>query len=171
MRQIKLLTTALAIGSLLALGACKKDEKKNEDDTAKTDEGKTDDGAGKTTDTAANPCEGKTDEGGGGDMSMDDKKAMAEKVVAMFEAVGKAVQDNESDCNAMAAGIQKISDENKELTAKAKTMDDDPEFKKWFDETHGEKVKAVMTGAITAMMKNCAEDKGVQAAFTSLTGE
>lgn len=172
MRSLKMITTALAIGSLLALGACKKDDKKKEDDKG-ADKGTADDGKGaaKTTDTP-NPCAGKNPcGGGGGAMSMDERKEMAGKVVAMFEAVGKVITENEADCAKMAAGVQKIADENKDLIAKGKAMDDDPEFKKWFDETHGEKVKTVMTAAVTSMMKNCQTDKGVQAAFKSLTGE
>lgn len=174
MRSLKLTISALAIGSLLALGACKKDDKKKEDDKGdKADDGKADDGKGaaKTTDDTANPCAGKNPCGGGGDMSMDDKKAMAGKVVEMFEAVAKVVTDNEADCAKMAEGISKLADENKDLIAKGKNMDDDPEFKKWFDETHGEKLKTTMTGAVTAMMKNCQKDKAVQDAFKKLTGE
>jgi hypothetical protein len=173
MRTLKVITASLAIGSLLAFAACKKDDKKKEDDTTKADE-KTDDttAAGKTTDDTANPC-ANTDENpcGGGDMSMDDKKAMAGKVVTMFEQVAKAVEENAEDCAKMAEAVQKLADDNKELIAQGKSMDEDPEFKKWFDETHGEKLKTTMTGAMTAMMKKCGQDEGVKKAFSSLTGE
>jgi hypothetical protein len=166
--------SALAIGSLLALGACKKDDKKGDDKAADKDKNGDDKGAAKPTDdTAANPCgdDGAKNPCGGGDMSMDDKKAMAEKIVTMFEAVGKAITENEADCAKMAAGVQKIADENKELITKGKALDDDPEFKKWFEETHGEKIKTVMTGAVTSMIKNCKDDEGVKNAFEALTGE
>lgn len=168
MRTLKVIIASLAIGSLLALSACKKDEKK-EDDTAKTDK--------EGDNTAAKPADEKpadekpADDSAGGDMSMDDKKAMAEKVVKMFEEVAKAVEENAEDCAKMAEGVQKIADANKDLIAQGKSMDEDAEFKKWFDETHGEKMKTTMTGAMTAMMKKCGEDEGVKKAFSSLTGE
>lgn len=176
MRTLKVIIASLAIGSLLAFAACKKDEKKGDDKGEKTDKKDGDDTAtaGKTTDDTANPCAGKNPCGGGdGAMSMDDKKKMAGEVITMFENVAKAVEENAEDCAKMAEAVQKVADANKELIAKGQSMrkDDDPEFQKWFDETHGEKLKTTMTGAMTAMMKKCAEDEGVKKAFGAITGQ
>ena len=172
MRTLKVIIASLAIGSLLALSACKKDDKKKEDDTTATDkEGEDTTGAAKTTDDTATDTTATDDTAAGGDMSMDEKKATAEQVVKMFEEVAAAVQANKDDCPKMAAAVEKIAQANKELIAKGKTMDEDAEFKKWFDETHGEKMKATMTGAMTAMMEKCGQDEGVKKAFSTLTGE
>lgn len=172
MRTAKVIIASLAVGSLLAFAACKKDDKDKESDDTADDTTGDDTAAGKTTDdTAANPCANPCGDSSGGDMSMDDKKAMAEKVVKMFDEVKVAVEENVDDCPKMAAAVQEVADANKDLISQGKSMDDDPEFKKWFDETHGEKMKATMTGAMTAMMKKCGEDEDVKAAFQSLTGE
>lgn len=158
MRSRQLITTAVAIGALLAIGACKKGDDKKGDkkgDTADTT------GAAKTT------AETKP----GGDTSLDEKKAMAEKIMAMFEAVGKAMSDNEEDCAKMAATVQKIADDNKALIAQGAKMREDADLKKWFESKHGDRVKAIMTGAVSSMMKKCSNDEGVKKAFEALTAD
>jgi hypothetical protein len=104
-------------------------------------------------------------------MTLEEKKALAGQVVAMFDEVGAAITANEADCAAMATEIDGIATRHADLIAKGKTIDDDPEFKTWFDETHGEHIRTTMGAAVQSMMKNCAEDEGVKAAFQRLAGE
>lgn len=101
----------------------------------------------------------------------EDKKKLAAEVVAMFDAVAAVVKKHSKDCAKMAAGVQRVADKNRGLIEQGKNMDDDAAFRQWFDETYGEKLKATMTEAMTAMMEKCAEDEGVRKAFQSLTGE
>jgi hypothetical protein len=100
-----------------------------------------------------------------------DKKAIAAKIVAMFGELAGALTANEDDCAAMASAIDSVAAGNLELIAQAKAIDDDLEFKRWFEQTHGEQVKAIMTGAMTSMMKNCANDEGVKQAFGRMFGD
>jgi hypothetical protein len=99
------------------------------------------------------------------------RKASAKRVVAMFEAVAAVVKKHAASCDKMAAGIGKVAARNKALIAEAKSLDDEPKFRAWFDQTYGDRLKAVLTEAVTLVMQSCAEDEGVQKAFQSLSGE
>lgn len=105
-----------------------------------------------------------------GTLSLDEKKEIANGVVAMFDEVATAVQANEQDCAAMAAAIDGIATKNADLLARSKKIDGDAdeEFKKWFQQTHVQHVQQTMGGAMQSMQKKCGEDQAVRAAFGRL---
>jgi hypothetical protein len=164
MKTLTKITTVIAIGSLLALGACKKDKKEGGDETA---EGK------KPTDGTENPCAGKENPCAAGKTSMEDKKKMANDMVAMLGEAAKAIEANPEDCAAMAGALNKVADDHKAQIDKIKEMmakgeEKDPAFDAWFKETHQDNMTKTMGSAMGAMMKKCAQDEGVKTAWANI---
>jgi len=166
MRYLKIITASIAIGSLLSLAACKKDEKKADDKGDKGDDKGDDKGATKTTDTdKANPC-------AGGKMSLDAKKDMANKMVGMMGDVATAITAGAEDCAKMTEGLNGVADKHKDFIAKMKEMmakgeEKDPAFDKWFEETHGETMKNTLGPAMVGAAK-CQTDEAFKAAMAKV---
>lgn len=99
------------------------------------------------------------------------KKELAAQVVAMFEEVAAVTTKHVNNCDQMAAGIQRVADKHRPLIEEGKTVDDDENFRNWFDQTYGEKLKQIMTELFGSLMKNCGDHEGVKKSLESLTGE
>lgn len=161
--MIKKTFLVAALASLVATAACKKDEKKDAESAPKTTDTATTD---KATDTAATPDKPAEEAPAetSGDMS---KEELAEKAVGLFKAMNEAAKAGAGDCDKIGADLAKLVQEAKPIIEAGNKMDEDPEAKKWFDETYGEEMETLM-GEMMGSLAPCMDNEAVKSAFEGL---
>lgn len=169
MKRITTLFAALAIASL-ALGGCGKDKKDGEPAAKPADPAAVapaDPAAAAPADpAAAAPADpaAAAPAAAAGDMS---DEQLAEKSIAMMEAMAAAASANKDNCDGMADAMKVIVEGNKDLIAQGKKFDQDEEKKKWFEEKYKDKAEAAAKAMIEPMMA-CGENAKLQEVFKSL---
>ncbi len=163
-----------ALASLVSFSACKKEEKKDAETAPKTTEAAADkaDKAAPTPDKAPAADEAAAADkaapapaaAAAGDMS---REEVAEKAVALFTKLNETVKGANGDCAKVATGLTTVLTEGKSVMEAGKKFDQNEEDKKWFEETHGEKVKGLM-GEMLGALSPCMEDAAVQKALEGL---
>ena len=99
-----------------------------------------------------------------GDMT---REQIAEQAIAMFTKMNDVVKANKNDCEKIASEFTNVVAEYKPFMAAAKKLEEDPENKKWFEETYGEKVTGIMT-EMMGNMSECMQDPAIQKAFEGM---
>ena len=94
-------------------------------------------------------------------------REMAERVLTFSRALVAAAVENENDCDAMGAAMQKLADENRQLIQDAKKYDGDPDFGRFFAENYQETMAKEMQ-PIVKPLSQCGENQQVQEAMKSL---
>ena len=102
--------------------------------------------------------------------TLEGRKAVAERMLVVFDALAGAVTSTETDCVAMAIQIDGIGTTYAADIEAAKNIQDDKEIEAWFKETHAKKLEELARRAMESMMKNCAQDEAVGEAFKKLFG-
>lgn len=95
------------------------------------------------------------------------REQIAEQAVAMFSKMNEIVKTANNDCEKIASEFTTLIAEYKPVMASAKKLDEDPENKKWFEETYGEKVTGIMT-EMMGNMSECMQDPAIQKAFEGM---
>lgn len=107
---------------------------------------------------------------GGAAMSDADFEAKMQKAVAMFTAMGDAVDKGGDDCGAIATSIDKVISDNQAFIEEAKKWDDDPAMDKkgeaWM-EAHKAQVEGPMM-KVGAASQKCSSDAKFQATMAKL---
>jgi hypothetical protein len=94
-------------------------------------------------------------------------REIAERVLTFARALVAAAVENENDCDAMGAAMQKVADENRQLIQDAKRYDGDEDFGRFFAENYQETMAKEMQ-PIVGPLSQCGENKQVQEAMKSL---
>jgi hypothetical protein len=164
----------VALASLISVSACKKDDKKEATEpAAKTTETpatdkKADHPAAGEAPKADHPA--KTDEApaddkaAAGDMN---REEVATKAIALFTKMNETVKAGAGDCDKIGADLGAVITEGKDVMEARKAFDEDPEAKKWFDETHGETIKVIMTEMMGGL-STCMDNEAVKKAFEGM---
>ena len=163
----------VALASLLSVSACKKDEKKEATEPAAktTETPATDTKADAPADEAPKADEAaKADEApaadtaAAGDM---DREAVATKAIALFTKMNETVKAGAGDCDKIGADLSAVIADGKDVMEAGKKFDEDPEAKKWFDDTHGKTIEGIMTEMMGGL-STCMDNEAVKKAFEGL---
>ncbi len=162
----------VALTSLLSVSACKKDDKKEAaEPAAKTTETPAADKAAADKAATAPTDAPKADEApaadkaaAAGDMNRDE---VAEKAIALFTKMNETVKAGAGDCDKIGADLTAVIAEGKDVMEAGKKFDEDPEAKKWFDETHGKTIEGIMTEMMGGL-STCMDNEAVKKAFEGL---
>ena len=95
--------------------------------------------------------------------------AVGTKAIALIEALADAIQANEKDCTAMAAGIDKVVADNQAFLQEAKRYNDNAAFNEKLEARM--KSEGVMDRVMPKMMPGmqaCANDPKVEAAMRKM---
>ncbi len=155
-------TSVLALGLAASLTACKKEAPKEEAEVATTDEvpvAPAEPGA-----AAALPTEG-ADPAVMAEPSAEEKE-FAENSVAVMEKMAVAAEASGGDCDKAADAMMVVVNENQEFITKAKTFEQNPANKAWFDANYGAKAEGVMQKLMPILQK-CQDNEKLTAVFAA----
>lgn len=85
-----------------------------------------------------------------------DAEKTTEEMITVLEQLGKVAKDNRDDCGKMAAGMEKILEDNSALFERAKKLKGSEADQKKLMEKYGDKLMAATMGLMPAM--KCATD-------------
>jgi hypothetical protein len=170
---MRLVTVSLVAG-LLAVGACKKDNKdagaaaEGAGEASKPSEGEpsaSDTQPGEGTATATPTAAGEDT----GSVSPE-MMAMAEKMVHHLDAIGNAAEANKTDCKKAASAMKEAAQKAKPDIEKAKAMKQQggDAFNKWFEEKYKDRLEAFGPKMI-AIAQACGQDPGFMAAMQEMS--
>jgi len=193
MRIVRLVSVSLVAG-LLAVSACKKDEKAGEggEEAAGGETGEAtkpaDPGAGDTATPGATAPEGDTATPPGGDPAAPgteepvkpaerpasvtpEMAALADRVMNHMEAIATAAESNQADCKKAGAAMQAEAEKARPDIEKMEEMTEktrnDPSADAWFKQNYESRLMA-MVGKLMPVVQKCQADPDFQKAMKAM---